>query len=177
MSVVLKKAFYDRATVDVARGLLGQSLCRRLESGRVLRSRIIETEAYDGFEDRASHAHKRMTPRNEVMFGPPGRTYLYLCYGVHWLLNVTTRESGYPAAVLIRGVEAVSGPGRLTRHFELNRAHNRKPLRRVEGLWIEAEDSISESLKIVATPRIGVDYAGEKWASMPWRFVLEGLHL
>jgi len=172
MAVVLKKDFFARDTVEVARDLLGQVLCRRLATGSVLRSRITETEAYDGFEDRASHAHKGMTPRNRVMFGPPGCAYVYLCYGVHWLLNVSTRENDYPAAVLIRGVEAVSGPGRLTRRFEIDQRFNARPLRRVEGLWIEAGESVSESA-IVETPRIGVAYAGATWASMPWRFVWE----
>ena len=76
-----------------------------MPSGRIIRGRITETEAYDGFEDRASHAHKGPTTRNVVMFGSPGCAYLYLCYGVHWMLNFTTRERGYPAAVLVRGLK------------------------------------------------------------------------
>ena len=171
MGRVLKRSFYDRDTVSVARELLGQTLCRRLESGEVLRGRITETEAYDGFEDRASHAHKGATMRNKVMFGAPGRSYVYLCYGVHWLLNFTTREAGYPAAVLIRGVETVSGPGRLTKHFRVDKRFNELPLTRVAGLWVEEGTASLGEDAILATPRVGVDYAGETWASMPWRFV------
>jgi DNA-3-methyladenine glycosylase len=107
------------------------------------------------------------------MYGTPGRSYVYLCYGVHWLLNLTTREVGYPAAVLIRGVEAVSGPGRLTKYFQLDKRFNEVPLTRVAGLWVEAGDAVPGESEILATPRIGVAYAGAGWAEMPWRFVWE----
>ena len=120
MKGVLRKAFFERATVDVARELIGKQLCRRLETGKIVRAAICETEAYDGYEDRASHAHKGVTPRNVIMFGPPGHAYVYLCYGVHWLFNITTQAKGYPAAVLIRAVRSVTGPGRLTRYFQID---------------------------------------------------------
>ncbi|MFW5874327.1 MAG: DNA-3-methyladenine glycosylase [Verrucomicrobiota bacterium] len=171
MARVLGKRFFDRETVTVARELLGKRLCRRLASGKILRARITETEAYDGFEDKASHAHRGATTRNVVMFGPPGRAYVYLCYGVHWLLNLTTREEGYPAAVLIRGVEGAEGPGRLTRRMQIDGAVNRQLLSRVNGLWVEDAEAV-DPCRIEAGPRVGVDYAGEAWASMPWRFVL-----
>lgn len=167
---VLNKSFFNRPTPEVARELLGAFLCRRLDSGKILRGRINETEAYDGFEDKASHAHKGATTRNVVMFGPPGRAYIYLCYGVHWMLNVTTREAGYPAAVLIRGVEDVEGPGRLTRRFQINSGFNDTLLTRVGGLWIESDGSSIPADEIAALPRVGVDYAGVEWAAMPWRF-------
>jgi len=105
------------------------------------------------------------------MFGSPGRAYIYLCYGVHWLLNITTREKGYPAAVLIRGVEGVEGPGRLTKHFQITSAFNDQLLTRVGGLWIEDVESEVSADEIRAAPRVGVDYAGAQWAAMPWRFV------
>ena len=108
------------------------------------------------------------------MFGPPGRTYIYLCYGVHWLLNITTREKGYPAAVLLRGVEGVSGPGRLTKHFHLDSQLNNQLLTRVNGLWVEDDGFDVSPEAIKATPRVGVDYAGPEWSKMPWRFVLSG---
>jgi DNA-3-methyladenine glycosylase len=171
MGRALGKAFFDRSTVDVARDLLGKPLCRRLESGKIIRARICETEAYDGFEDRASHASQGVTPRNVVMFGPPRRAYVYLCYGVHWLLNITTREAGYPAAVLIRGVIGVEGPGRLTKQFQINGSLNDQPLTRAGGLWVEASDLQVSERSIVASPRIGISSAGEHWAGMPWRFV------
>ncbi|MFT5622806.1 MAG: DNA-3-methyladenine glycosylase [Bacteroidia bacterium] len=173
MQRVLNKAFFDRPTLDVARDLLGKQLCRRLDSGKIIRARICETEAYDGFEDRASHASKGATTRNVVMFGPPGRAYIYLCYGVHWLFNITTREKGYPAAVLIRAVEGVAGPGRLTKHFQISSSFNDQLLTRVGGLWVEDVDAGVSPTRIVATSRVGVDYAGAEWAAMPWRFVWE----
>ncbi len=171
MPSVLGQKFFNRPTLDVARDLIGKHLCRRLQKGKILRARICETEAYDGFEDRASHAHSGMTPRTLVMFGPPGYGYIYLCYGVHWLLNISTREKDYPAAVLIRGVEGVSGPGRLTRHFQIDRAFNGQLLNRVSGLWIEDHGTPVHPEEIKATPRIGIDYAGPEWSDVPWRFV------
>lgn len=175
VGLALKQTFYEGNTIEVARGLIGQALCRRLPSGEVLRARITETEAYDGFEDRASHAHKGRTPRNSVMYGPPGHAYVYLCYGVHWLLNFTTREKDYPAAVLIRGVEGVTGPGRLTKYFQIDKGLNEMPLAKASGLWVEADSAGVASEEIVATPRIGVNYAGAEWAGMPWRFVWQAV--
>ena len=172
MAPVLGKGFFDRPTLDVAKELIGKQLCRRLQKGKILRAAIYEAEAYDGFEDRASHAHKGVTPRNVVMFGPPGYAYVYLCYGVHWLLNIVTREKGYPAAVLIRGVEGVEGPGRLTKHFRIDSAFNGQQLTRAGGLWIEECGSTIQPEKIIATPRIGINYAGPEWSAMPWRFVV-----
>ena len=173
MARVLKKAFYARPTTEVARGLLGQQLCRRLDSGKIVRAMICETEAYDGYEDRASHAHRGPTPRNVVMFGPPGYAYLYLCYGVHWLLNITTVRKGYPAAVLLRGVVGVSGPGRLTRHFSIDGRFNNQLLTRVSGLWVEAGEVAVAPQRVRALPRIGIHYAGPEWAAKPWRFLWE----
>ncbi|WP_269524693.1 DNA-3-methyladenine glycosylase [Coraliomargarita parva] len=172
MAKVLNKRFFDRDTVEVARDLLGKVLCRRLPSGKIIRSRLTETEAYDGFEDQASHAHKGATTRNVVMFGPPGHSYIYLCYGVHWMLNLTTREEGYPAAVLLRGVEATEGPGRLTKHFHVDSALNNSLLTRVAGLWVEDDGFVADAARVEAAPRIGVDYAGPRWAAVPWRFTL-----
>ena len=166
---VLDRAFFDRSTLVVAEELLGKQLCRRLQSGKVISSRIVETEAYDGFEDKASHAHKGITPRNAVMFGPPGRAYVYLCYGLHWLLNVTTREEGYPAATLIRSVEDAKGPGRTTKHFQVNGTFNDQLLVRANRLWVE-DDGFKPTAPL-STSRIGIDYAGSKWSQMPWRFI------
>ena len=170
MARVVQKAFFNRSTTEVARELLGKALCRRLESGKILRARITETEAYDGHEDKASHAYKGLTTRNVVMFGPPGRAYIYLCYGVHWLLNITTREKGYPAAVLIRGLEGIDGPGRLTKQFHIDGAQNKQLLTRVNGLWLEDDGFVPDVETIAELPRVGVDYAGREWAAMPWRY-------
>ncbi len=170
----LPRHFFDRSTLDVAEELLGKQLCRRLPSGKILRARITETEAYDGRDDRASHAHRGPTPRSVVMFGPPGKTYVYLCYGVHWLLNLTTREKGYPAAVLIRGVDDAPGPGRLTRRMKIDGTCNDRWLNRASGLWLEDDRAGAEPhARVQRLPRIGVDYAGPEWAAKPWRFVYD----
>jgi len=171
--MILKRVFFAQDTVKAAQHLLGMRLVRRLPGGEILRGIITETEAYDGFEDRASHASRGLTPRNAVMFGPPGYTYLYLCYGMHWMLNITTREQGYPAAILIRGTSVVSGPGRVTRAFELNGQNNACPLLPGSGLWIVPSARSPEVSAITATPRIGVHYAGPYWSAIPWRFVLK----
>ena len=172
MARVLNGIFYGRSTLVVAEDLLGKRLCRRLPSGKILRARITETEAYEGFDDRASHAHRGPTPRNVVMFGPPGKAYVYLCYGMHWLLNITTREDGFPAAVLIRGVEGFEGPGRLTRKLKIDSAFNEQRLTRVNGLWVEDDGAVVAKERIQRLPRVGVDYAGPEWAAKPWRFLM-----
>lgn len=164
-------------TVAIARGLLGATLTRRMADGATRRLRITETEAYHGPEDRACHASRGRTARTEVMFGPAGCWYVYLCYGVHEMLNLVTGPREWPAAVLIRGVEGVSGPGRVTRALAVTRAWNGmaavEPGRAApgEGLWIEpAERGLVRDGEVVAGPRVGVDYAGPEWAAKPWRF-------
>lgn len=153
----------------MARRLLGCHLCRRWE-GKVDRYPITETEAYDGLEDRACHASRGRTKRTAVMFGPAGHWYVYLCYGMHWMLNLTAGPDGYPAAILIRGAGAWSGPGRLTAALHIDGTLNAAPARPETGLWIEWNEPVAKSA-IAQTPRIGVAYAGVEWASRPWRFV------
>ncbi len=173
--VVEAKAWSDRDTVAHARGLLGQWLCVRQADGTVCRARITETEAYHGPEDLACHASKGRTGRTEVLFGPAGRWYVYLCYGIHELVNLVTGPEGWPAAVLIRGVEGVSGPGRVTKVLGIGRALNgRRAEPGAEGgaeAWIEAaEEGAVPDAEVMAGPRVGVDYAGTEWAAKPWRF-------
>ena len=174
--VVEAKAWSDRDTVKHARDLLGQWLCVRHADGTVRRARITETEAYHGPEDLACHASKGRTARTEVLFGPAGRWYVYLCYGIHEMVNLVTGPEDWPAAVLIRGVEGVSGPGRVTRTLGIGRALNggsvAPGLREAEAsAWIEAADegAVPEA-EVLAGPRVGVDYAGPEWAAKPWRF-------
>ncbi len=172
----LLAGFYRRPTLEVAADLLGRVLCRR-HDGRTLRGRIVEVEAYDGPQDRASHASRGPTPRNAVMFEPGGRAYVYLIYGMHHCLNVVTGERGYPAAILLRATEAprtgvtASGPGRLTRAFAVDRELDGSSFlgRR---LWIEEGQPVARA-RIRRTPRIGVDYAGA-WARRRYRFVIRG---
>ena len=163
---------FARPTLPVARDLLGCRLCRSLD-GEVLRPRITETEAYDGPDDRASHARRGPTPRSAVMFGPPGIWYLYLCYGIHWLLNIVTGPPTYPAAVLIRGTETVTGPGRLTKALAIDGDFNHRPASPESDLWIESGDPLDPS-RVTASPRIGVAYAGPDWSQRPYRFQVRG---
>jgi len=134
---------------------------------------ITETEAYCGPLDRASHASRGPTPRNRVMFGPPGFWYVYLCYGVHWMLNLVTGPEGYPSAVLFRGVEGHTGPGKLTRALNINKTFDGLRCAKTTGLWIEGPAEILGGWRRRRGPRIGVDYAGPKWAAKHYRWWLE----
>ena len=116
---------YAVDAVMAAKAFVGAWLCRRLEDGTGIRRRITETEAYCGEEDTACHAHKGRTSRTDVMYSPGGYAYIYLCYGMHEMLNVVTGSEGRPEAVLIRGVEGAEGPGRLTKLLKKVRAHER----------------------------------------------------
>jgi len=157
-------------TVKLAQSLVGRLLVTRLDGRRVAK-RIVEVEAYDGPRDRACHASRGRTPRTEVMFRPGSLWYVYLCYGVHEMLNLVTGPRDYPAAILIRGVEGVSGPGRVTRALDIDRRFNGHAATRSTGLWIEDDGFAVRAANIKATPRIGIAYAGEPWVSKPWRFI------
>jgi len=113
---------------------------------------ITEVEAYDGFKDKASHASWGMTTRNAVMFGPAGYFYIYFTYGIHWMLNVVTGEKGFPAAVLIRAVEGVNGPGKVCRYFQIDRRFNNQKLGR--ELWVEDRKIKITKSKIQMNPEI-----------------------
>jgi len=167
----LAAAFFDRPADRVARELLGARLTVRAADGAVSRHVVFETEAYLGAHDLACHGSKGMTRRNAVMFGPAGHWYVYLCYGIHWMLNIVTGAEGVPAAVLIRGVGGFVGPGRVTRGLGIDKAFDGRPAVRPTGLWLEAGEPVAPRL-VSRTPRIGVGYAGE-WAEKPLRFVVD----
>ena len=145
--------------------------------------KIVDVEAYVGPKDKACHASKGRTKRTEILFGPPGFTYVYLIYGMYHLLNIVTEQEEYPAAVLIRGLEhlkkvdipkhqaRIDGPGRVGRLLEIDRTHNGLDTTQGRTLWIEDYGLAVSRKEIQALPRIGVDYAGE-WAKKPWRFCL-----
>lgn len=159
-------------TVALARWLLGKALVRTTARGRT-RHIITEVEAYDGERDLACHASKGRTKRNEVMYQPGGIWYVYLSYGVHEMLNLVTGPADYPAALLIRGVKGISGPGRLTRQLRIGRQLNGRPAQAKTGLHLEHTGLELPRRCIKAGPRIGVDYAGPVWARKPWRFYFE----
>lgn len=169
---VLGRKFFGRPAAVVAPELLGAKLCWKSGTGQVLASPITETEAYVGIEDRACHASKGRTPRTEVMFGPAGVWYVYLCYGVHWLLNIVTGDpqSKTAEAVLIRGVVAATGPGRVGKLLGLHKDWNGLRATRAAGLWVEEGEPVKAS-SIEVSPRIGVASAGEPWAHAELRYV------
>ena len=160
--------------VTAAKALVGAWLCRRMEDGSVVRRRITETEAYCGEEDTACHAHKGRTARTDVMYSAGGCAYIYLCYGMHEMLNVVTGPEGRPEAVLIRGVEGAEGPGRLTKLLNIDRSLNREDLVASERLWIECGDS---PVKFAAAPRIGIGYAPKRDQKRKWRFKIGRAHV
>lgn len=166
------KVFQDKNTVAIARNLLGKLLVRARPDGTAERRRIVELEAYHGTEDLACHAARGRTARTETMFAPGGVWYVYLCYGIHELLNLVTGPAEHPAAVLIRGVDTVSGPGRLTRALGIDRRLNGRPAAPASGLWLEDDGFVVARSRILATPRIGVDYAGPVWSAKKWRFTI-----
>ncbi len=173
--IKLPRSFYDRDTVTVARELLGKFLVHRV-SGEELIGRIVEVEAYIGAHDLASHSSKGLTERTKVMFGQPGRAYVYLIYGVHHCMNVVTEREGNGAAVLIRAIEPVqnisartNGPGLLCRAMQIDKLLNGHDLLS-ENFFVSSPEDAAQ-LSIVKRPRIGVDYAGA-WARRHLRFYI-----
>src|SRR3989338_5880847 len=169
MKRLLFQGFFDRPVLEVAEGLLGKVLVHR-RGKTLLHCIITEVEAYDGPEDKASHAHRGRTKRNAPMFGPAGHWYVYLVYGMHWMLNIITGPVGYPAAVLIRGVGEWNGPGKLTRALNIDQSFDAQRAVNETGLWIEDRGIVVPKSAIRHTKRIGVDYAGVVWAKKPYRF-------
>ena len=181
----LKRNFYQRPTVEVAKDLLGKFLVHKyrpstmLRAGGIYEAMITETEAYAGFDDLACHGSRGLTERNKIMFGPGGFAYVYLIYGIYHCLNLTTEKEGIPSAVLIRGLDypnadgsvsarpSLDGPGKLCRAFKITKqTHNGLDLSG-DKLWVE--DRGVKPSKIISGPRIGIAYA-KHCASWPWRF-------
>jgi DNA-3-methyladenine glycosylase len=189
MSNLLPREFFERDPVRVARELLGARLVR-VEEERRISGFILEAEAYRGEEDLACHARAGLTPRTRVMYGPPGRAYVYFTYGMHWLLNCVAEKEGFPAAVLIRalhpleGLEWIAarragrpapqwtdGPGKICQALGIDGRLNGADLCSVEdGLFIEAGEPVPDSA-VTTSPRIGLNTVPEPWKSLPWRFL------
>lgn len=169
---ILEQSFFARPALVVARELLGKHLVRRWRN-REQAVVIHEVEAYIGPHDLACHGRFGRTSRTEVMYGPAGRWYVYLCYGIHWMLNVVTDDEDYPAAVLFRGAGEFTGPGKLTKGLRIDRRLNSRAADEAAGLWLEDRGYKVQRSHIEETPRIGVDYAGD-WKEKPYRFLLKG---
>lgn len=186
----LPRNFFARDAVEVARSLLGMVLVRELD-GQRLSGTIIETEAYEGEEDLACHAHVGKTQRNAVMYGPPGMAYVYFTYGMHWCLNAVTGQEGHPAAVLIRAIKPVDGkeiiaknrsgqperiwtdgPAKLCKALMIDRNLNGADLCLSSSpLRIERGDEVVES-KVCRSARVGILSTPEPWRSLEWRFYI-----
>lgn len=165
-SKILTKSFYFEDAETLAPRLLGKILVRRTPSG-IIRAAITETECYKGTDDTACHASRGKTARTSVMFEEGGRAYVYLCYGMHNMLNIVTGAQGEPQAVLIRSLAKVQGPGRLTKAMDITRELNGEILYESDRLWLED----GESLEYTQTPRIGIDYADKKDRERLWRYI------
>ncbi|MDR3188005.1 MAG: DNA-3-methyladenine glycosylase [Prevotellaceae bacterium] len=163
----LTASFFERDVLEVAPDLLGKYIARQ-HNGEVAMFRIVETEAYRGAEDLACHASKGRTPRTEVMYGRGGLVYVYLIYGMYYLLNFVTAGEGAPQAALIRGVEGAVGPGRVGKLLQLDKSFYAEDLATSTRIWVEGKD---EPAPLIQTAkRVGVDYAGV-WKDKPWRFI------
>jgi DNA-3-methyladenine glycosylase len=193
VSTVINAEWLSRPAPEVAPDLVGCRLVRQLPNGAIIRSVIVETEAYAP-GDPACHAYKRQTPRNAVMFGPAGITYVYLIYGMYHCLNVVTDLEAVPSAVLIRALQfetwpqalaiqsqqsldqIAAGPGKLCRVLEIDRTFSGKALQPGEPLWLEHRSSVfmdaiaTQSEQLVQTTRIGLTQGAE----IPWRWYLKG---
>ncbi|HET9233749.1 MAG TPA: DNA-3-methyladenine glycosylase [Candidatus Eisenbacteria bacterium] len=183
---ILPLAFFERPTLEVARDLLGCLLCRREDDGTLTAGRIVETEAYIGEDDPACHARAGLTPRTRVLYGPPGRSYVYFTYGMHYLFNAVTESKGRPAAVLVRALRPEAGLERMMarRGTQAVRDLARGPARLCEAMDIDL-DCNDVSLRgpiltlredgwapdrIASGPRIGIRHGADR----PWRFWIEG---
>lgn len=178
--ILNQQFFRSKNTVKIAKNLLGKFLVRRYR-GKIKFYLIAEVEAYDGFYDKASHAHRGKTERNKIMFGPAGHWYVYFTYGIHWMLNIVTGPKDYPAAILIRRVIQLSrhgeimvfnGPAKITKALKINKKLNGKPANKKSGLWLEDRGVRISKNEIKSAPRIGVAYAGPIWSKKKYRFYL-----
>lgn len=168
----LQKDFFIRDVLEVAPDLLGKILVRKFDDGSIKRFVITEVEAYKGKEDLACHASKGRTPRTEIMYHEGGHVYVYLIYGMYWMLNFVTESKDIPQAVLIRGIDGFDGPGKLTKNLQIDKSFYGEDLISSKRLWIESAKDAAE-IKIKTTPRIGIDYAGEIYKNKLWRYVLD----
>lgn len=167
--ILNKNYFTNNDTISIAYNLIGKKLVRK-HNNTIYSYKITEVEAYHGKEDKASHARFGKTERNKYMYEEGGRISIYLCYGMHWLLNITTGEKDFPAAILIRGVESILGPGKVTKALHIDKSLHGKVLSKRTGLWVEIEEN--NNFEIIALKRVGINYAQE-YKDKLWRFRLK----
>ncbi len=190
----LRDEFYNRAdVVQVAQELLGKILVSCAD-GIMTSGRIVETEAYKGFTDGASHAYEgRRTARNEAMYAKAGTLYVYICYGMHQMVNVVTNGLNQPDAVLIRAVEPLNGmafmqertgktsgnttitrgPGNVAKALGINKSHGGLPLSG-STIYLADDGFVLSENQLAVSRRIGIDGAGAEAIALPWRFYVRG---
>ena len=166
----LTQSFFETDVLELAPALLGKIICRKMPDGEVLRCRITETEAYNGVSDLACHASKGRTLRTEVMYGGGGNIYVYLIYGMYWMLNFVTGPEGSPQAVLIRGLDDLRGSGKVGRLLSVDKSFYGEALQNSLRMWVE---DAPELTYFETAPRVGIDYAGDEWKNKPWRFIAQ----
>lgn len=187
----LDRSFYTQPTLKVAKDLLGKYLVRKFNKKKLV-GKIVETEAYIGPEDKASHCYGgKITERSKTEYLVGGHIYIYLCYGMYWQLNITTEKEGKPECVLIRALEPTelpepiestnqiakiknlaNGPGKLCRWLKLDKSFNAEDLTVSNKIWIEDRGIKISPKDIVSAKRIGIDYADE-WKEKLWRFYIK----
>lgn len=165
----LDEKFFHRDCLEVAPELVGKIVVSEI-GGEQVRVRITETEAYRGEEDTACHAHKGRTKRTEVLYGESGMVYVYLCYGMHWLMNVVTGEKEQPQAVLFRAGEDFEGPAKLTKRLGVTGEQNKTSFVTSKVLWIEDD---GKQYEYTTAKRVGINYASQEDIDKPWRFILK----
>jgi len=169
MKRISQKEFSSDA-VTVAQKLLGKILVRTWDDGSKTHYVITETEAYVGEEDMACHASKGRTARTEVMYSEGGKVYVYLIYGMYWMLNIVTGIENQPQAVLIRGIDNIVGSGKVGRELKIDKSFYGENLQTSNRIWIEDGPDITN---FTTAQRVGIDYAGDEWKNKLWRFIVK----
>jgi DNA-3-methyladenine glycosylase len=168
MRTIPNEQFFSLDVLEVAPQLPGMKIVRII-NGERKEYIITEIEAYRGTEDLACHASKGRTKRTEIMYQEGGHIYMYLIYGMHWMLNIVSGPKDIPQAVLIRGLQGISGPGRVSRELAMDGSFYGENI--LTSQRIRIEEGINSPV-LFSSPRIGVDYSGEYWSSRPWRYYI-----
>jgi len=180
----LKRNFFTQITLKVAKEMLGKYIVHKIGKKKII-GKIVETEAYIGPRDKASHAYLgKKTSRNKAEYLIGGHIYIYLVYGMYWQLNISTGEERRPECVLIRATEPISrdknkipkianGPGKLCRFLKISEKHYGLDVCKSDKIWLEDRGEKIKLSAIIATPRIGIDYAGPYWSKIKWRFYIK----
>ncbi len=167
-NIKLNKDFFTRDVLEVAPNLLGKTIARQFANGKTARFTISEVEAYRGEEDLACHASKGRTKRTETMYMEGGHVYVYLIYGMYYMLNFVASGIDNPQAVLIRGIDNIIGPGKVGKLLEIDKTFNKQSLFTSNNIWVE---DTNLQAKYKTDVRVGIDYAGDYWKNRPWRFI------